>query len=228
MTSTQALELSNSISKVDGVSHGTGSHEVNSYCECTTAAGTAAKTASLASGNVSGFSAGLRVAVKFTNANTADNPTLNISSTSPVPGSTGAKNIFVNGAQITTGANKGMLRGVCIFIYDGTQWHLIGGGSEYTAGNGLTLTDHEFSVNSTTDVYELTQSNGAWKNPVVIDDVDYGPYLDNDVDGSILVRGYYSSIPASMITSGTTTTYQDGYMTAIQAEALTTAIQYLT
>lgn len=121
MTTTQATDVTKSVAKVDGISHGAGNHEINSYCECSTSASTAAKTASLVSGDISGFAAGLRVAVKFTNANTANNPTLNISSTSPAPGSTGAKNIFVNGTQITTGSNKGLLRGVCIFIYDGTQ-----------------------------------------------------------------------------------------------------------
>lgn len=100
--------------KQDGVTGAT----VNRYGVCGTAAATAAKTASVTNGTFS-LEAGARVTVKFTYANTAASPTLNVNST-------GAKNIFHRGAQITSGANKELLRGVVDFIYDGTQWHLIG------------------------------------------------------------------------------------------------------
>ena len=100
--------------KQDAVTGATGNH----YASCTTAAGTAAKTASITAGTPS-LEAGLRVSVKFSNANTASTPTLNINSL-------GAKNIFHKGAQITTGSNKALLAGLVDFIYDGTQWHLVG------------------------------------------------------------------------------------------------------
>ena len=57
--------------------------------------------------------------VYFTYANTANNPTLNISST-------GAKNIFANGSRITTGANKSVLSGAVLVVFDGTQYHVVG------------------------------------------------------------------------------------------------------
>jgi len=63
--------------------------------------------------------AGSRAIVYFTYANTANNPTLNISST-------GAKNIFANGSRITTGVNKSILSGAVLVVYDGTQYHVIG------------------------------------------------------------------------------------------------------
>ena len=100
--------------KQDAVTGATGNH----YASCTTAAGTPAKTASITAGTPS-LEAGLRVSVKFSNANTAGTPTLNINSL-------GAKNIFHKGAQITTGSNKALLAGLVDFIYDGTQWHLVG------------------------------------------------------------------------------------------------------
>ena len=100
--------------KQDAVTGATGNH----YASCTTAAGTAAKTASITAGTPT-LEAGLRVSVKFSNANTAGTPTLNINSL-------GAKNIFHKGAQITTGSNKALLAGLVDFIYDGTQWHLVG------------------------------------------------------------------------------------------------------
>lgn len=108
-----ALQIHQTI-KQDGVTGAT----VNRFGTCSTAAATAAKTVSVTSGTFS-LEAGARVTVKFTNANTADTPTLNVNSK-------GAKNIFHKGAQITTGSNKSLLAGAVDFIYDGTQWHLIG------------------------------------------------------------------------------------------------------
>lgn len=91
----------------------------NNYASCTTAAATAAKTASVTAGTPT-LEAGLHVIVKFTNKNTASNPTLNISSK-------GAKAIWYDGAAISTDAAViGLLDGVCEFVYDGTQWHLLG------------------------------------------------------------------------------------------------------
>ena len=100
--------------KQDGVTGAT----VNRYGACTTAAATAAKTVSVTTGTFN-LEAGARVSVKFNNANTANSPTLNVNSK-------GAKNIFHKGAQITSGGNKALLAGICDFIYDGTQWHLVG------------------------------------------------------------------------------------------------------
>ena len=123
----------------------------NCYAACSTAAGTAAKTADVTSGTVT-LEAGLKVSVKFANANTADSPTLNINSK-------GAKNIFHKGTQITTGSNKGLLAGVVDFVYDGTQWHLVGnyidsnsGGTvtsvTLTSGTGITVSDSGTAITS--------------------------------------------------------------------------------
>lgn len=100
--------------KQDGVTGAT----VNRFGTCSTAAGTAAKAVSITTGTFN-LEAGARVSVYFSNANTANSPTLNVNSK-------GAKNIFHKGAQITSGNNKALLAGVVDFIYDGTQWHLIG------------------------------------------------------------------------------------------------------
>lgn len=81
------------------------------YGTSSTAAATAAKTCSIA-----GFSlyTGVTVCVKFTNANTAANPTLNVSST-------GAKAIYVNGAAMTS-AYYWVANAAVTFVYDGTRW----------------------------------------------------------------------------------------------------------
>lgn len=112
--------------KQDGVTGATASH----YATCNIAAGTAAKTATITSGTFS-LEAGARIIVKFDNANTAGTPTLNVYNGSTA---TGAKNIFYNGAKITSGENRKLLRGTCEFIYDGTQYHLVGPGANITSG----------------------------------------------------------------------------------------------
>ena len=83
------------------------------YGTCSTASATAAKTTT-----ISGFElrAGIIVAVKFTNANTATSATLNVSST-------GAKPLKYNGVDVAEGDINA--DNVATFIYDGTNYNLI-------------------------------------------------------------------------------------------------------
>lgn len=113
--------------KQDGVTGAT----VNRFGTCSTVGGTAQKDVSITSGTFN-LETGARLTVKFANANNASNPTLKV-------GSTAAKNIFHGGQQITTGDNKGLLKGVCDFVYDGTQYHLIGGQSDNSSGGGVMI-----------------------------------------------------------------------------------------
>lgn len=84
--------------------------QYSNYAVCSTAAGTAAKTA-----NVAGFrlDTGKTVVVKFANTNTAANPTLNVSGT-------GAKSIIFQGSTIPTGHLRA--GGIYTFVYDGSHW----------------------------------------------------------------------------------------------------------
>lgn len=82
------------------------------YATCDTAAGTVAKVASLAAGSLS-LKAGATVAVKFTYANTASSPTLNIAGT-------GTKAMYIQGVRDvywTDGATV-------TFTYDGINWRV--------------------------------------------------------------------------------------------------------
>ena len=83
------------------------------YGTCSTAAATAAKTVAC-----TGFALipGAEIAVKFTNTNSADSPTLNVNST-------GAKAIYYRGAAITT-TTQLIANVVYTFRYDGTIWVL--------------------------------------------------------------------------------------------------------
>ena len=81
------------------------------YATCATAAATAAKVATC-----SGFTltTGAVVAVKFTYANTAASPTLNVNST-------GAKSIAAYGTTALP-INAWAAGATVVFVYDGTQW----------------------------------------------------------------------------------------------------------
>ena len=84
------------------------------YATCSTAGATAAKVATLSpSTDTLTLTSGVSVSVKFTNANTADAPTLNVAST-------GAKKIYTNGGQSAYWqAGQSVL-----FTYDGSYWRV--------------------------------------------------------------------------------------------------------
>ena len=81
---------------------------------CSTAAATAAKTVA-----ITGFAlaTGVKVLVMFTNANTADTPTLNVEST-------GAKAIYTADGLAVSATNLFRVKAgeTCNFYYDGTYW----------------------------------------------------------------------------------------------------------
>ena len=92
--------------------------EVSRYTTCSTAASTAAKTAALTNFVLTTGSA---VKVKFTNTNTASNPTLNVNST-------GAKSIMQYGVTPAgiTPPESWDDGAVVEFVYDGTNWVMQG------------------------------------------------------------------------------------------------------
>jgi len=89
--------------------------QLPSYCVCSTAAATAAKTATC--DNFHDLRAGAHVTVKFTVTNTASNPTLNINST-------GAKAIYYRGQPIVPEAIQANT--TIEFVYNGSQYDVIG------------------------------------------------------------------------------------------------------
>ena len=96
-----------------------GTTNVNNFVSCSTAAATAAKTVT-----IDGFRllSGAQVRVKFTNANTASSPTLNVSNT-------GAKPIYYNGLYSTSFTSTSFpfdADKIYTFTYDGTYWRLEG------------------------------------------------------------------------------------------------------
>lgn len=95
------------------------------YGICSTAAATAVKTV-----DCSGFAlrVGAEITVKFTVTNTAANPSLNVNGT-------GAKPIYYRGVAISAGhlaANR-----IYIFLYNGTQYELVGDIDTNTLHNNM-------------------------------------------------------------------------------------------
>jgi len=92
----------------------------NTYGTCSTAAATAAKVATISNTNWS-LVVGAEVTIKFTNTNTAQNPTLNVNNT-------GAKSIWYNTSAVTTGSlwTAGQANRPMKFMYDGTYWVWMG------------------------------------------------------------------------------------------------------
>lgn len=98
------------------------------YGTCSTAAGTAAKTVACA-----GYAliTGSEITVKFSNTNTAANPTLNVNST-------GAKAIYYRGAAITAGFLAASH--TYTFRYNGSQYELVGDIANAVQQNSLNVT----------------------------------------------------------------------------------------
>ena len=89
------------------------------YCTCSTAAGTAAKEATIVSGTLTTLTTGCQAIVKFTNANGVASPTLKV-------GNTDAKAIRRYGTTApSTSAATSWNAGSCVlFVYDGTYWYI--------------------------------------------------------------------------------------------------------
>ena len=176
--------------KQDGITGAT----IKRYGVCSTAAGTAAKTVSITNGTFS-LETGVRVTVKFSNANTATTPTLNV-------GSKGAKAIYHNGVQITTGTNKALLAGVCDFVYDGTQWHLVGNYIDTDTKVGYTSStgNSEYPILFKNSTGSTTTAGGAYFNTAIKVNPSTGTLAATAFSGS---GASLTSLNAGNITNGT-------------------------
>lgn len=91
------------------------------YCTCGSGTSTVAKVATIVSGSLDTLKTGDQAIVKFTYANSATNPTLQI-------GTTAAKNIkrYGSSAPGTSSSSSWNANSCILFIYDGTDWQMVG------------------------------------------------------------------------------------------------------
>ena len=115
------------------------------YGTCSTEATTAEKAITLTDATNFSLRAGVSIVVKFTNTNTAQNPTLNVNST-------GAKSVWFNTAIVTTSSlnASGQANRPIQYVYDGTNWVFMG----WSADNNTT-----YSAMSTSELTTGTATN---------------------------------------------------------------------
>ena len=92
-------------------------HLISHYTVCSTAAGTAAKTVTISAISSYVLATGNRVTVKFSNTNTAANPTLSVNGTT-------AKAIHYRGSAIPAAALQA--NSTYDLVYNGTAWEIVG------------------------------------------------------------------------------------------------------
>lgn len=124
------------------------------YATCSTASGTAAKAATISSGSLT-LKDGVSVAVKFTNANTASSPTLNVSST-------GAKTIRLNGAALTSSAYYWVANAVVTFVYDGSYWNVADASALSKATEAAKTASNFLSYDADNGLLIGNKTSGSW------------------------------------------------------------------
>ena len=153
----------------------TEAHLIGMYATSSTAAGTAAKVATITPAIPSGtnweLSTGTTITVKFTNANTTASPTLNVNSKGAKPIKT-----YANG-NLTEAEYKWAAGSTFTFTYNGTNWLMQDG----TASVRMNSAETSISNNADaiilratkTEAYQLAQPNlSPW--------FSYSPYKIND------------------------------------------------
>lgn len=189
------------------------------YNLCDTAAGTAAKTVS--AGEFA-LETGAQVVVKFKNTNTAASPTLNVSST-------GAKAIYYKDAAIEASYLKANY--TYTFVYNGTQWDLVGeidtnttyssktaesGGTDFslvTTGEKYTWNNKQNAINASNKLSsDYIDNKAGWTNNTgTVTGVKLGTTSYSPTSGIISLPAYPSK---------SSWNYDDAYVKYSAAQSL--------
>lgn len=150
------------------------------YATCSTVAATAAKVITVLGDSRWELKPGATITVKFTETNTAQNPTFNVNGT-------GAKSVWYNTAVITTGnlGYAGTANRPMNFIYDGTQYVFMGwsidNNSDTKATQTNTTTSAEYRVLLSTNANDTTETNAIRKST---------NFRANPSTGAFYAKGY--------------------------------------
>lgn len=152
------------------------------YGTCDTAASTQAKVVTCDEFDT--LIEGVTINVKFTNANTIINPTLNVNGTGAKSViTTGYQNAVADGSATTYAAAAWQGSGAVLsFTYDGTNWVMHGNGY-YNNTTYETVTQNELSYGTSTSRRVIT--------PKVIH--DYVAGLMGDMAGALVYKGTVSA-----------------------------------
>lgn len=167
------------------------------YGVCSTTGSTAAKTVTIDFSGTLALFAGLTVRVKFTHANTANNPTLNVNST-------GAASIMVYGT--TNASGKYWNDGETVqFTYDGTNWLMDNSnGKSVLYFTGQTVSSAEVEQ-------QICRVPASGTNPAITAD-------------HIVINPVFRQ-PGYIISDVTWTTY-DGYVTFTGRTSASTSVSF--
>lgn len=153
MTQAVGIDSDGKLWSVPGSGGGGASGSSRYYGTCSTAGGTAAKTVTVDSAFT--LTAGVMVTIKFTNANFASSPTLNVNSTGDKAlmqyGTTAVSNVAA-----TSGWHAGA---VVSFTYDGTNWVRDQGYNTNTTYSAATTSEN--GLMSSSDKSKLDGLNGS-------------------------------------------------------------------
>ena len=180
------------------------------YGTCATAAATAAKVVTI---NNFSLETGARITVKFTYANTVASPTLNINNT-------GARSIYWHGAALPDD-QYWKADAVLDFVYNGSQWDLIGIADISSLENLIGDSDVSTQINNALASYEPKSnvtSKGSATQPVYFDSNGVAQptscTLEKSVpNNAVFTDTHYTSknvVGSSTATSNTTSALTNG------------------
>ena len=115
------------------------------YGECSTAKATAAKEVTIT--GVTALQTGLMIAVKFTNSNTATDPTLKVNSLTAA-----AIKRYGTTAASTSAASSWNAGEVVLLLYDGTNWQMV----DYNNTTYSAMTESEMQTGTATTARNIT------------------------------------------------------------------------
>lgn len=204
---------------IDGVSFN-GSSSITHYATCSTAAATAEKTVTC-----TGFSlvTGARIAVRFSNTNTASNPKLKVNSIAAMP-------IYYRNSAIAASvleANR-----IYEFVYDENQYELVGDLSVVGTVNGSTTPGKAiYAPTSSGSSGQVLKSNGSNSAPTwgtVSASLPFDTWDGNGTSGSLVLPSsgwyYIFQLPGS----GVLFQVENNYPTPAQIFEINTANDTIT
>lgn len=146
----------------------------SAYAECSTAAATAAKAATICADDDTTNTAftlikGVSVQVKFAESNSAANPTLNVNGTED-------KAIYYNGEAVAADYLKA--NHVYTFVYNGAQWEIVGGDTELKYSNSKGAA--RFTVGGLPEGFDFTNEMSVKQ---ILDKIFF-PHVNMTVDAT--------------------------------------------
>lgn len=186
-----------------------GSANIHRYGECSTAAGTAAKTVTLADSMTFTLAKGASVFVKFTNSNSVANPTLSVNSTTAA-----SIKRYGTSAPSTSEKTSWKAGSVVHLVYDGTYWQMVGWLNDDTTYSNWNLGQGYIASSgaSSSGTYAISAAAYALVTGGIVpvkfsENVPAGAKMNINSKGAKDIYFQNAAIVANIIRSGDTATF---------------------